>query len=207
MVTAAGSVTQPTVRLGASAAGAKSSYDVDFQVSGTGALDSSAGSDVKIVFPTGTGLNTLSGSSIMDVTQQLPVGGNCSQSGLTVTCSITGSVLSGDALDVTIDGITNPSTAASDTVKVSSSSDTTQSTSGTYPISSASQVSSVVVDDAFPSSAAGALTDYSVSFAVSGTGALDGSSGSSVSIAFPSGTGFGSLGVASAPLLFDSTTQ
>ena len=57
-----------------------------------------------------------------------------------------------------------------------------------------------------PTSAAGGLTTYAVSFTTSSTGALDGTTGSTVTIALPANTGLGSFNYGStSPLDVGST--
>ena len=66
-------------------------------------------------------------------------------------------------------------------------------TSPSYTVTATRSVSGVGVTITPPTSAAGGLTTYAVSFTTSSTGALDGYSGSTVTIALPANTGLGSF--------------
>ena len=76
---------------------------------------------------------------------------------------------------------------------MSTSSDVTPATSSAYTVTAAQSVSGVGVTITPPTSAAGGLTTYAVTFTTSSTGALDGNAGSTVTIALPANTGLGSF--------------
>jgi hypothetical protein len=193
VVTAAGETAAATVSETTPAAGALTDYKVTFATSATGALSGTAGSRVAIVFPSGTELGGSVSGTVTDTTTHQSVGvGYCSVSEVTVTCAISGNVAAGNALAVELDHVVNPGSPNGDeTVKVATSSDTTQVPSGGYGITAAREPGAATVTDGSPSSAAGALTDYTVTFKVSATGGLSGTAGSSITIEFPAGTEFG----------------
>lgn len=190
-VTSASQVSQPTVSTGTSASGAHTVYAVAFRTSATGGLSSSASSTITLVLPTGTGLGSLTAANVTDTTSGQQVG-SCSSSGTTETCSISGTVNGGDQIVVELDGVVNPTATGSETARLSTTSDTGSVTSSSYSITAATQASQPMVTDNSPSSAAGARTVYMIAFTTSATGSLSGSSGSQITINFPSGTGIAS---------------
>jgi hypothetical protein len=177
VVTAAGETVASTVSDTTSAAGASTSYKVTFATSATGALSGAAGSGITIVFPSGTEFVGSSGE-VTDTTTHQQVGvGYCSVFETTVTCAISGNVAAGNTLAVELDRVVNPGSANNDeTVKVATTSDTIQVPSGGYAVTPARAPGSATVTDGSPSSAAGALTDYTVAFKTSATGGLSGTS-------------------------------
>ena len=185
-------ITPPT-----SATGGDTTYVVSFSTSSTGALDGTTGSTVTIALPANTGLNGFQDGSPLDVgTSQV---GYCeptdtSASTPTLTCYLYSGDTVGDSTTVTatLNGITNPP-AGSPTLAVSTSSDVTPANSPTYTVSAAQSVSGISVTITPPTSAAGGETTYGVSFVTSSTGALDGTTGSTVTIALPANTGVSSL--------------
>jgi hypothetical protein len=134
------SVSTPTVANSSpsAGAGAQTTYVVAFTTSTTGGLSSAAGSAITLVFPSGTGLGSVVGSSVDDTTTGLNGVGACNPpSGETITCFLYGgdSTAAGDSLRVTINGVTNPSTpSASLTMSVSTTSDTTAVRSVPYTV-------------------------------------------------------------------------
>jgi len=134
----ASSVTTPAVTVApSSAVGARSGYTIVFSTSATGGLSAAAGSTVTIIFPTGTSLIQLSGSSLTDTTTNKLVGFANSSGTTTATFFLySGSVVNaGDALSAVIGGAVNPTVASSVyTVKVSTSSDIAAATSCPYYI-------------------------------------------------------------------------
>ncbi len=112
-----------------------------------------------------------------------------------MTCYVDGGDTVGASTTVTatLTGVTNPGAAGSPTLDVSTSSDLTPATSSAYTITAAQPVSGVGVTVTPPTSAAGGLTTYGVTFTTSSTGALDGNAGSTVTIALPANTGLGSF--------------
>src|SRR3984885_9461735 len=198
-VAQAGQVTQVSVTDSSpsAAAGARTVYKVSFVTSATGPL--SGGSTITISSPTGTGLGILSDDSVTDTTSGLEVGGDCNDTAnenrLIETCYIfdEDTIAAGNAVTVELDGVTNPTTVSStDTVSVSTSSDT-QATSSSYAVVGSHSVPSASVTDSPPSAAADARTVYKVSFVTSSTGGLSGVAGSTITISFQSGTGLGDL--------------
>ena len=180
-----------------SAAGAVTTYVVRFTTSTTGALAASAGSTVTIGFPANTGLGSFQDGGPLDVGASLV--GYCeptdtSPSTPTVTCNLYGgdTVSASTTVTATLSGVTNPP-AGSHTLTVSTSSDVTPVASPSYTVTPAQSVSGVGVTITPPTSAAGGLTTYVVSFTTSTTGALDGDDGSTVTVALPAHTGLGTF--------------
>ncbi len=182
-----------------SAAGGLTTYAVSFTTSSTGGLDGAVGDTVTIALPANTGLGSFNDGT----TSSLDVGatqkGYCeatdtSTSTPTVTCYVYGgdTVAASTTVTATLTGVTNPP-AGSPTLDVSTTSDVTPVTSPSYTVTAARSVSGVGVTITPPTSAAGGLTTYAVSFTTSSTGALDGDSGSTVTIALPANTGLGTL--------------
>ena len=170
-----------------------------FETSSTGELDGTAGSTVTIALPANTGLGSFDNGSSSPLDVGATQVGYCeatdtSTSTPTVTCS----VYSGDTIGAstmvtaTLNGVTNPP-LGSPTLAVSTTSDVTPVTSPPYTVTAAQSVSGVGVSHQPPTSAAGGLTTYVVSFETSSTGELDGAAGSAVTIALPANTGLGSF--------------
>jgi hypothetical protein len=185
-------ITPPT-----SATGGDTTYVVSFTTSSTGALDGTTGSTVTIALPANTGLGRFQDGSPLDVgTTQV---GYCeptdtSTSTPILTCYLYSGDTVGASTTVTarLNGITNPP-AGSPTLAVSTSSDVNPANSPTYTVTAAQSVSGVGVTITPPTSAAGGETTYVVSFTTSSTGALDGTTGSTVTIALPADTGINNL--------------
>ena len=78
-------------------------------------------------------------------------------------------------------------------------------TSNTYTVTSAQSVSNVTVTNTPPTTATSAPTVYKTTFTTSSTGGMSGAAGSSISIAFPSGTDVGKL--TNAGIVTDNTTS
>ncbi len=173
-----------------SAAGALTSYLVSFTVSPTGGLSSASGSQVTITLPSGTDTSHFTSSTVQDNTTNANVGA-CVPAGPTITCSLFSghSIAANDSITITLNGITNPTTVATNlTLTAKTTSDLPTITSSPYATTTGHSLSNLTVDNTVPSSAAGALTSYLVSFTVSPTGGLSSASGSQVTITLPSGT-------------------
>jgi hypothetical protein len=200
------SVSTPAVTVTTSpAAGARAGYTVAFTTSATGGLSGSAGSTVTIAFPAGTGLSTLSSAALTDTTTGQVVGSAGPSSTTTLTFSFfsLAVVNAGDAVSADVEGAVNPATASSTyTVTVSTSSDTTRVVSSHYAIVAKHTVSVAMVSPSSHTPGA-ANVGYTVAFKASATGRLSRSANSSVTIAFPAGTGLSSL---SSAFLTDTTT-
>jgi hypothetical protein len=190
----ASSVTNVTVSntVPSNAAGAKTIYTVGFNTSANGPLVS--GNQITLVFPAGTGLIGLVGSSVKDVTTNTTVGTCIGGSGTTATCTVnSGSVAALDQVSVTIDGVVNPATAnPREPLQVSTTADTTAVT-GTYSVVAANPVTTPTVTNAVPTPAAGGKTIYTFAFNTSATGAMSPAAGSQITLAFPAGTGLTAL--------------
>ena len=101
------------------------------------------------------------------------------------------SIPAGRRVQITSDGITNPTTvAANNTVSVTTTSDPASVTSATYATTTAGQLSAVSA--ALGNLAPSATTQYVVGFTLSASGALANTANSRIDITFPAGTTFGS---------------
>jgi hypothetical protein len=89
--------------------------------------------------------------------------------------------------------VTNPATAGTYTLSVFTSKDTTPVTSPSYTVTAAKAVGSLSLAISPPSSAAGALTTYALSFVTSSTGGLAGDAGSAITVNLPAGSGLSGL--------------
>ncbi len=196
-ITAAEAVTSPTVTLSTIAAGATNvSYDVRFNTSSTGALESNY-STVTLTLPAGAVFTSGSSFTIADVT----TGTNCgaynvqtSNGGATVTltdgCT---TIAGGDTVLVTASAVSNPATTSSgDAVAVSTSSDTLSAQTNTYAITAAKAVASTLLT--LSTTEAGATdVSYTTAFTTSSTGGLA-PYYSTITLAAAAGTVFSSSG-------------
>ena len=193
---------------GTTATNAPTVYKTTFTTSSTGGMVGAAGSKIMIAFPSGTGLAHLTNSGIVTdntAPRQGQVGGSCSASGTTETCSIFGgsTVLAGDGITVELDGVTNPATPSNAnnlySVSVTTASDNNSAIpSNNYTVAAAQSVSGVTVTNLPPlpgggTTATNAPTVYKTTFTTSSTGGMVGAAGSKIMIAFPSGTGLAHL--------------
>jgi hypothetical protein len=188
------------------AAGAKTVYVVTFTTSRAGGLSNAAGSTIKLAFPSDTNMGTVSASSVDDTTTGANGIGTCNPTpGGTIICSLNpgASIAGDDSVRVTLDGVTNPSTPSDWIMSVSTTSDTAPANSPPYSVVPAHHISQPRVDNSSPSAAAGATTDYVVTFTTSATGGLSNVAGSAINLVFPSGTGLASV---SASSVDDTTT-
>ncbi len=195
-VTSAGQVSQPTVSdtPPSPAAGALTTYLVGFTTSASGGLSGDASSQITIVLPAGTGVSSLTG--FVTETGSTQRFGNCNvSSGTTVICSLfSGSTIAAStAVTVELDAVVNPTASPSNTLQVSTTSDSVPATSAGYAVTADGQVSQATVTNASPTPAPNAATTYVIAFATSATGGLAGPAGSRITIVFPFGTGLGSL--------------
>jgi hypothetical protein len=177
------------------AAGAQTAYVVTFTTSANGAL---RGTSITLVFPSGTGLGSVSTSSVDDTTTGANGLGACNPpSGETITCFLNTGVFiaAGDSVRVTLKGVTNPSTPSDSlTLSVSTSTDTTAVNSSPYSVLSAGgQISRPSVNNSSPSATVGRQTAYVVTFTTSTTGGLSNAGKSAITLVFPAGTGLGSV--------------
>jgi hypothetical protein len=202
-VAGASSVSNVSVSISdpSSAAGALTSYVVTFTA--TSALSGDNNDFATIGLPVGTGLSSLTTSTLFDGATQV---GNCQNNiSNTVTCDVSGgyTVNAGDELVATLSGVVNPGAGAK-SLTISTSSDTTPVTSPTYTVTAAQGVSNLGVTINTPTSAAGGLTDYVIAFNTSTTGALNGLTGSAITLTMPANTGLSSIATST---LFDGATQ
>jgi hypothetical protein len=176
-----------------SAANALTTYNIGFKTSASGALSGSAGDTITIVLPTGTGLSNLTSSPVKVGATQVAA---CYLStGTTVSCGIYNgaTVAASTTVAVALNGVNNPATTGTKTLKVSTTSDATAVTSPSYTITAAKSLTNVTVAVSPPSSAVNALTTYNIGFTTSTTGGLSGTAGSSITIVLPAGTGLSNL--------------
>ena len=193
----AGSLSTPSVvnSSPSSAAGARTDYVITFTTSGTGGMSGTAHSQITVTFPstatTPFNTTTIVNAVVTDTTTNTQVG-TCGVSSQTVeVCTISAgkTVTAGDALKVELDGVTTESpapTGKTDTLTVSTTSDSTTKTSGTYPVANGGTITAPRVDNTSPSTAAGARTDYVMTFTTSGNGGLSGAAHSQITVTFPS---------------------
>ena len=190
-------VSQPTVAIGnpSPAAGARTQYVVDFDVSASGGL--STGNQVTVTFPTGTSFTGYTGGAVVDTTSSPTTTiGSCGSpggpGGTTINCGLFSgqTIAASHSVRITFSGITNPSTAAAYTLTVSTTTDTTPVTSSPYTVVAAHQLSALLVDHTNPSAAAGARTQYVIGFDASSTGGMSRAANSEITVAFAPGTGF-----------------
>ncbi|MCW2495240.1 hypothetical protein, partial [Jatrophihabitans sp.] len=186
--TAAKSVSKPQVSVTLPAAG-EGDYAITFSASAVGGLAKDLGSTVTVTLPAGSGLSTLSSSSALTY-RGLKVGTCAAGSGTTVVCTVTSTVANGSPLAVSLIDVTDPADG-SYTLTVSTSSDSVAKTSALFGIDAAIGKPSVVVS---PSTAAGALAHYKITFKLSASGAMQPGDTSFVAINFPAGVELGALG-------------
>ncbi len=202
-ITDAGKVSKPTVSLSSSAAGANGvTYTIVFTTSSTGAVP--AGGSITLVAPSGTiwpDLRTANAYVLTDATTSSGSFTNASSTtfgdpgtniynwidgnrGAAVTIGIPNAIDAGDHLSLVVTSVVNPA-AGSDNLSVSTSTDSESSTSGTYTVSSAAQVSQPSVS--LSSNAAQATgVIYTVGFKPSSAGAIP--AGGGITVAAPAGT-------------------
>src|SRR3954447_21116448 len=97
------------------AAGAKTSYVVTFQTSGTGGLSAAASDSITITFPDGTDVSGQFTAQVLDTTTAPNTNiGFCTDSGQNVKCSLNSgkSIGGGDTVKVVLHGIINPGAGA-----------------------------------------------------------------------------------------------
>ncbi|MGA8337095.1 MAG: IPT/TIG domain-containing protein, partial [Solirubrobacteraceae bacterium] len=191
-----GAISTPTVvnSSPSTAAGARTDYVITFNTSSTGGMSGTAHSQITITFPatatTPFNTTTIVNAIVTDTTTSTQVG-TCGVSSQTVeVCTITAgkTVTAGDTLTVELDGVTTESpapTGNTDTLSVSTTSDTTTKTSSTYPVTNGRAITAPRVDNTSPSTAAGARTDYVMTFTTSSTGGMSGTAHSQITITFP----------------------
>ena len=190
-------------------------YKTTFTTSSTGGMSGAAGSSISISFPSGTNVGKLTNAGIVtdNTTSGHPeVGGDCSFLGSSVTCIIFNgsSVAGGDSVTVELDGVINPASPSGPnnpySASVMTSSDNLAATpSNTYTVLAAQSVSNVTVTNTPPTTATSAPTVYKTTFTTSSTGGMSGAAGSTITLTFPSGTGFSKL--TNAGIVTDNTTS
>jgi len=193
-ITTAKAVTGVSATPSSTEVGAQVNWTVDLTTSSTGALPFYSDSTVTMTLPAGSTFgtyDTYGTSEIVDTTTSGLVSSGCPvTSGTTVTCTINegASVNAGDALAVTLDGVTNPPGTGPGSVSVSTSSDSspvTKSVTMTEP-------TAVTGVSATPTSTrAGAQADWTIGFTTSATGALAYGASSTVTVTLPAGSAFG----------------
>ena len=166
---------------------ARTDYVIHFTTSATGAL--AAGQHITITLPPSSNTTTIVNAVVTDTTTSTQVG-TCGVSSQTVeVCTISSgkSVAAGDHVTVELDGVTNPPqnpTGGQQPLSVVTDTDTATATTN-YTVGSAGSVSTPSVVNNSPSTAAGARTDYVITFNTSGTGGMSGTAHSQITITFP----------------------
>jgi hypothetical protein len=185
------------------AAGARTQYVATFVTSASGALPASGGT-VTVTFPAGTTFGSFGGGGVFVGSTRV---GNCgTPSSMTgqSTCGLFAAIGASTSARVEYNGITNPVTPGSYTLTASTSADTTAVTSPSYTVVAAHALSNITVTNSSPSAAAGARTQYVVSFQTTSTGGLSSTGQSSIDVTFPAGTTFDDFGGGG---VFDGTTR
>ena len=174
-------------------AGARTRYAVEFTTSATGGLSQAANSRITVSFPAGATFAGYTGGSVFDLDANQSVGSCSSPAGQDIQCSLFGgaSIAAGHDVEVTFNGITNPTSAGQYTVDVSTTADTTPVTSPQFSVAAADHLTAVSLDNSVPSNGAGARTRYQVLFTTSATGGMSQAANSRFTVTFPSGTTFG----------------
>ncbi len=199
IVTAAASVTQPSVALSSSAAGASGvTYTLGFSASSTGALP--AGDIITLVATPGTVFP--SSGRTYAITDSTTASGtdtciSCSSGSLAVTDNgaavsirLNNAINAGDALSLSVSQVTNPSVGTY-SLALSTSTDALPENSTSYAITAPLSITQPSV--ALSSSAAGASgVTYTLGFSASGTGAL--AAGDTITLVGAPGTVFPSSG-------------
>jgi len=190
-----------TISSPSAAAGALTNYVVTFKASATGGLSGASGSTITVTVPSGTGLASISGTVFDGATQ---VGSCYDSTAVVAICPIYNgdTVNAGDTVVVTMNDVVNP-TAGTKTLTLATTSDTTAVTSPSYTVTATKAVSGLTATISSPSAAAGARTNYVMTFQASSSGGLAGSAGSTITVTVPSGTGLASI----SGTVFDGATQ
>lgn len=194
-VVAGGSVTTPAASIAtpSPATGALTRYVVSFRVSATGGLSGESGSSIAVALPPGTGTASWQSGTVRNLTTNTDVGSCPQPSAGSTRCTFfsSGVVSGGDALQVTLRGLTNGTTGQG-SVSVTTSADLPSVQSNAFTITPVGTVSelSVRAESLTPQ----ATTRQLVRMRVSATGGLSGEAGSRILLTFPSGTAFTQAG-------------
>jgi hypothetical protein len=129
------SVAAPTAALSTQAPGAAGTYQVGFTTSAGGGLAANNGAIV-LAAPAGTVFGPGTAYSIADFTsgRTATVRGSASSGGATVTLTVPFAIDGGDQVAVTATGVTNPTAAGSDVMRISTTSDTVPAATPAYPV-------------------------------------------------------------------------
>jgi hypothetical protein len=168
------------------AAGARTTFVVGFTTTTALATDG----DIRITLPAGTGSDGWGGGEVRAAATGATSIGNCySPSNLVVECYLHANrtIAAGQAVQVTLAGVTNPPASAQ--VGVSTTADT-DVVNAPFTVVAANPVSVVTAENATPSAAAGARTRYVVGLTLSATGGLSDAANSDLYVTFPTGTTF-----------------
>ena len=154
-IVAAQPISQPALQLSNTAAGAGNvAYTIAFTTSSTGGLSNTAGSQITITFPATTDLTHLTGSSVADTSVSSTSIGNCFRSAATVvTCTLFSgqSIGPSQVVNIVVSGVINPTSGATASVSVSTTSDRVPVASGTSPITPPPPTSPPAVTPSSPS--------------------------------------------------------
>jgi len=129
------SVAAPTAALSTQAPGAAATYQVGFTTSAGGGLAANNGAIV-LAAAAGTVFGPGTAYSIVDITsgRTATVRGSAGSGGATVTLTVPFAIGGGDQVAVTATGVTNPTTAGSDVMRISTTSDTVPASTPAYPV-------------------------------------------------------------------------
>lgn len=205
-VVAAHPLTNLTVGINApsSSATALTTYHVAFKASSTGGLSGATGSTIELTMPAGTSLLHFLSGTIFDGATQV---GGCfipDTNGLVASCPVYDgtTTAAGATLTVDLNGVVNPTTPKAYKLKVATTSDIATVTSPNYTVTA---ISSVTAAKVVPSTIATKASNVTYAVSFTATTGLAGTSGSTVTVALPAGTGVSGLTNASG--IFDGATQ
>jgi Putative Ig domain len=173
------------------AAGAQTDFHVSFTTSSTGGMSPAAGSEFTLTYPAGVNLATNFYAPAYDTSQPgSPQVSNCTTYGSsrTTVCPVQGVIAAGDTILVDLQGMGNPSTPGSyPGPSITTTSDLTPVSGSSFTVVAGQHVSGVTIENTSPTTAAGAQTDFHVSFTTSSTGGMAPAAGSEFTLTFPAG--------------------
>ncbi len=191
-IVVAQSVSQPTVTNSSPtpAAGGRTDYVIDFTTSRSGGgMSGKAHSQITITLPSTASVRS-------DINSSITVGGGASLGNCGIgpsdniaICSLgsTSTIAPNTAVTVELDGVTNETSTpagGTDTLTISTTSDTVTSIPGNFPMVPAQSVSPLTV--VLSNSTPGARANYTISFTTSSTGGMSGRAHSQITITLPS---------------------
>jgi hypothetical protein len=205
-VVAAHDLANLTVAIAAPSSSAKAltTYAVAFKASATGGMAGDTGSLIDITLPSGTSIADFLDGAVIDGATQV---GGCLVPDTTkpvVQCYIYAgaTTAAGDSITADLNGVTNPTTAKAYKLTVSTTSDDTAITSPSYTVTA---ISGITTASVAPSSTVTKASNVTYVESFKATTGLAGTTGSTVTVALPAGTGV--TGLAPASGIFHGSTQ